>query len=534
MKNAAINNAGNDYLYFALLLFGHIILIWILPYFPTQDGPSHMYNLVILNDLVHGGKDWVNYYTINYRLIPNLGFHVIAFPLLQIWSPIVTEKVFITLYVILLGSGYLYFLHAFEKPKFPHAYFVLPVIFNFTLLMGNYSYTIAIPVYIIGLALQWKFRNASIPAKFIIINFFAVTLFLFHLIPFCLYIISASLILWIGSEKKLTVKYYLKQLILFLPCILVLILYLWNTSDIYQLSQILQKDQIASGSVENFLTRKIFLICELILFSTDTFSRWQLVPAAIFGFLVVCFSYESLKQLINKFINRGKLSPANNFFFIQNIILIGIYLLAPFRWGSGSFFNERLPWVILLFLIPVLTIPKARLNKKIRPIVIMIVIFFLAVNTIVFNNESKKVQDFIAGLKIDMPKGSFLMTYKKPVDAWARVPVDPWARVPVDAWARVDTIRHAGSYYGIKNKAIDVGNYQANTKFFLVEFNRTIPKLPQYLQVENNPHTINFSHYPSIQYILGHDLSEFDKKNLGNYFKIIFENNDLSIWRRKN
>jgi hypothetical protein len=492
-----------------------------------------MYNLVVLNDLVHGGKDWSNYYTINYQLVPNLGFHIISFPLLQIWSPMVTEKLFVTFYVILLGSGYLYFLHSFEKPLFPQAYFVLPVVFNFTLLMGNYSYTMAIPVYIIGLALQWKFRNASMPAKFLIINFFGVILFLFHLIPFCLYIISVSLILWIGSEKKLTSKYFLKRLVLFLPCILVLILYLWNTNDIYQLSQILQKDQIPSGSIKNIFARKVFLICELILFSTDTFSRWQLVPGSIFGFLVVCFGYESVKKLVNKSINHEKLSPVNKFFFLQNIILICIYLLAPFRWGSGSLFNERLPWVILLFLIPVLTIPKVLLNMKIRPIVLMIIIVYLSVNTITFKEESKKVQDFMAGLKIDMPKGSFLMTYKHPVDAWAREPVDPWARVPVDAWARVDPIRHAGSYYGIKNKCIDIGNYQATTKFFLVEFNKNIPEFPQYAQIENNPQTIDYSHYPSIQYILGYDLSEFDKKTLRSYFKIIFENNDSSIWLLK-
>lgn len=517
MRNKTINNACNDYFYFALLLSGHIILVWILPYFPTQDGPSHMYNLVILNDLVHGGKDWSNYYIINYRLVPNLGFHVIAFPLLQIWSPIVTEKVFVTLYAILLGSGYLYFLHSFEKPLFPRAYFMLPVIFNFTLLMGNYSYTIAIPVYIVGLGLQWKFRNSKTSVKLLIINIFGVILFLFHLIPFCLYIISTFLILWVCSEKKLTIQYFLKQLILFLPCILILVLYLWNNSDIYQLSQILQKDHITSISIKSFLVRKIFLICELILFSTDTFSRWQIIPASIFGFLVVCFGYESLKQLINKFFIRGKLSPVNKFFFLQNIVLIGVYLLAPFRWGSGSFFNERLPWVILLFLIPVLTVPDRLLNQKIRPIVLMIIIIFLSVNTIVFKEESKKVQDFIAGLKINMPKGYFLMTYKN----------------PTPTWNRVDTLLHAASYYGIKKKCIDIGNYQAKTDFFLIEFNKDLPELPTLFQIENKPESIDLSLYPSIKYMLGYNLSEFEKQKLKDFFIIIFEKNEYSIWQQK-
>ena len=517
MHTKTTNHTYNNYLFFSLLLTGHIILIWVLPYFPTQDGPSHIYNLAILNDLVHDGKVWSKYYTMNFRLVPNLGFHMIAFPLLQIWSPMVTEKIFITIYIILLGSGYLYFLHSFEKPLFPFAYFVLPAIFNFTLLMGFYSYIIAIPIYMVGLAIQWRIRNSNTITRFLIINIFGVLLFLFHLIPFCLYIISTLLILWVNIEPNLTTKHFLKHLILILPCILILLFYLWNNNDVYQLSQMLHQNGTTSGSIKSILLRKLTLICELFLFSTDTFSRWQLIPASIFGFLVVCFSYESLKKLLKKAINHEKLSPIINFFLLQNIILFGIYLLAPFRLGSGSFFNERMPWVILLFLIPVLTIPDRLLNKKINPIIIMTIIIFLFVNTIVFNKESKKVQNFLAGLKIEMPQGSFLMTYKNS---------NP-------TWSRVDSLLHVGSYFGIKKKCVDIGNYQTGATYFLIKFTENLPKLPTLIQIENDPGSIELNLYPSIQYILGYHLSEFDKEKLLNYFNMIFSNDMLSIWQQK-
>jgi hypothetical protein len=164
-----------------------------------------------------------------------------------------------------------------------------------------------------------------------------------------------------------------------------------------------------------------------------------------------------------------------------------------------------------------LSIPDRLLNKKIEHVVIAIILIFLSVNTIVFKKESKKVQNFLAGLEIEIPKGSFLMTYKN----------------PVNVWARVDTIRHAAQYYSIRNKCVDIGNYQAATDFFLIEFTKNSPEFPTISQIENKPESIDLSLYPSIQYILGHNLSEIDKKRLRDFFINIFENNELSMWRRK-
>jgi hypothetical protein len=79
-------NNGHLY-YYVIFLAVHIGVVWLLPYVPTQDGPSHIYNLVILKDLLNGGKEWGDYFTAQLFAVPNLGFHLIAYPLLSVFPP---------------------------------------------------------------------------------------------------------------------------------------------------------------------------------------------------------------------------------------------------------------------------------------------------------------------------------------------------------------------------------------------------------------------------------------------------------------
>src|SRR6266702_2190648 len=182
-------NRTNTLVYTSLLA-AHVMLIWLLPYFPTQDGPCHIYNLVILHDLLHGGKEWGNYFTYTLHPVPNLGFNLLAYPLINFLPPLVVERVFLSIYIVLMGSSVPLLLKTFGRPVFPFAYFVFPVIFNFCLLTGFYSYVIAVPLFILSFSLAWKVRNSSHFCKFICFNLSGTILFYFHLIPSLFFLLS--------------------------------------------------------------------------------------------------------------------------------------------------------------------------------------------------------------------------------------------------------------------------------------------------------------------------------------------------------
>ena len=176
--------------FYVLFLCFHIGLVWVLPYFPTQDGPSHVYNLVILHDLLNGGKEWGNYFTYSLHAVPNLGFNLLAYPMLHFFPPLVVEKIFVSIYIILMGVSAQLFLNTFNKRSLPFIFFVFPVIFNFNLLMGFYSFVVTIPLFLIAFSFSWKIRDRSTACKFVFFNIAGLTIFYFHLIPFVFLLLS--------------------------------------------------------------------------------------------------------------------------------------------------------------------------------------------------------------------------------------------------------------------------------------------------------------------------------------------------------
>lgn len=494
-----------SYSWYILLLAVHLGLVWILPYFPTQDGPSHIYNLVILRDLLNGGREWGSFFSYQLRAVPNLGFNLIAYPLLDIFSPLVVEKIFISIYIILTGISVPLFLRTFGRPALPFSYFVFPVVFNFNLLMGFYSYVIAIPIFLISLSLSWRIRNTSTPWKFLCFNLAGFVIFYFHLIPFVFYLLSLTAFTFVetmGYRRKATAL--LRLLIILTPSIFNLISYLLKGKGSFpDLSYLLS------------LSHHLDLFADLFLFSTLSFSPWQVLPASLLMFLIVLFFYQSMKDY---YIRRRVVdipSSEKSLICLASVLTL-IYFSAPFDFGEGSFFNQRFPWVILLIVLPLLRIPDTVFFKRFGSIFIAGVAgLFFMFNAVILWQQSAKVEKFLSGLQADLPKGAFVMMYKTD-----------------DERSRVDVLLHAASYYGILKGCVDIGNYETGYDLFPVHFNGTFPEIPSSDQISYNPATINWQSYPSIQYLLGWNINNDEKKELVKYYRTSWEDGLLSIWQR--
>lgn len=494
-------------IYYILLLAAHVGLVWCLPYFPTQDGPSHIYNLVILHDLLNGGKEWGSFFSYQLRAVPNLGFNLLAYPLLYFFPPLVVEKIFISIYIVLMGVSVPFFLRTFDKSSLPFAYFVFPVIFNFTLLMGFYSYVVAVPFFLLAFSFAWGIRKSSTACKFVYFNLVGFIIFYFHLIPFVFFMLSLITIALVEStDYKKKINNLLKLLIIIIPCILNLFFYLRG-----------MKSSVADFSYLLSFSRSVQLLNELFFFSTVNFSPWQILPASLFMFLIVLFGYLSIKDICQRRLRIGNITPSQKSLICLSSVMILIYLFAPFHFGDGSYFNQRFPWVILLITLPILRTPETIFFKRFGSTVIAgIVSIFFVFNAIILWQQSTKVEKFLSGLHAGLPKGAFVMTYK--------------TKGP--KWSHIDVLLHTASYYGIFRGCVDIGNYEASSDFFPVRFKESLPAIPPEEQIAYEPATINWSNYPYIQYILGWEINNKDRIELSKFFHIILEEDQFSIWQR--
>ena len=91
---------------------------------------------------------------------------------------------------------------------------------------------------------------------------------------------------------------------------------------------------------------------------------------------------------------------------------------------------------------------------------------------------------------------------------------------------------YAASYYGIDNGCVDISNYETGLDYFPIKFKDNIPSFPSLDQIAYKSETINWSDYPSVQYLLGWEVDKNDTEKLSNFFHVIYKNDPFSLWQR--
>jgi hypothetical protein len=242
----------------------------------------------------------------------------------------------------------------------------------------------------------------------------------------------------------------------------------------------------------------------MMAFSTLSFSRFQLIPVLLFLTYI-------LFTLHKQFIRGFELDNGETFLVLLASALSFIYLIAPAKLGEGSYFNDRCPWVILLIISPVIVF-----TKRLGHIIIVTSAFAtIVINSVVFADESSKIKTFTSGIiNGGITNGDLIVTYTR-------------------SKSLVNVVRHASSYYGLMNGCIDIGNYEARSSYFSIQFTKDIPVLPKVFQIESEPWTIDFGKYPKIDYILGWEINQSDRQNILKTHEAYFSNDNLTVFRAK-
>lgn len=144
---------------FALLILAHLLPIWGVRHFVTDDGPTHLYNAWLLKEYLTGGSTWISeIYRLNLFPFPNLVSHALMTPLLLALPPWIVWKLALSLHVIALPLSARYALVGLNRRNAWLSWLAFPFIFNVTFYMGflNLNYSLALWFLIIGF--WWRRR----------------------------------------------------------------------------------------------------------------------------------------------------------------------------------------------------------------------------------------------------------------------------------------------------------------------------------------------------------------------------------------
>ena len=422
------------------LIVVYLIPIWLFPYFPTQDGVSHVYNAQILTEYNNPEYQFRDYYEINWYPFPNWLSHFSLAVLMFVFPPLIAEKIFLSLYVILFPIAVSYFLNAVQRGR--HALVILSFtfIYNYLFLMGFYNFAVSVPLFLLTLGYWWRHKAQMNRTRIVLLNLIIVITYFAHLISYAFILFSIALLALLHFRRDfkriLTTGCYL------LPATALLIVYL-PTSDL-----------LAGEPLEFGFERVGELFANLIgmhvLVAYAEPPSW--LSAAIAAFLVMLV----VKTLWQNRRETTAEHAGQKAFLCLTGVLLGLYFILPNAIGPGGWVNDRLAILATLVIFAWFRgFDKGQWERIFTMGVTLLALINIVYVGVVFKNLNAEIREFNAfAQRIEKNKVILPLHFD-----------------PRGSSERVGIFVNAANYYCLDNGCINLGNYEIQFDYFPVRFN---------------------------------------------------------------
>jgi hypothetical protein len=176
-----------------------VLPFWTVHYLPTVDGPCHTYNAWILRqyDKTEQYPLFQKYYEINARPYANWISQGGMALLMFLVPPLAAEKLFVSLYALLLLSGAWYLAGAVEGDRRWHAFLAFPFVHNHMFQFGFYNFSMSLALFPWIVGFWWRHRERGGLGYVIGINLLLWLCYFAHILSFGLAMVSVA-VLWLA------------------------------------------------------------------------------------------------------------------------------------------------------------------------------------------------------------------------------------------------------------------------------------------------------------------------------------------------
>ena len=127
-------------IFFYLVLLLNLVYVCFTRFYPSMDGPSHLYNANIIFQLVKGNAALSEFFTINHMPVPNWTSHLILAVLRLIFPAWLAEKAFLILYVSGMALSFRYLIKISNPGNISLSILIFPFIYSFLFHLGFYNF----------------------------------------------------------------------------------------------------------------------------------------------------------------------------------------------------------------------------------------------------------------------------------------------------------------------------------------------------------------------------------------------------------
>lgn len=326
--------------------------------FISMDGPAHLYNSMIIKDLLVGDSElYDEFFRFNPRIEPNWIGHALMIILLFPFEPMLAEKLVVAIYVIGFMLGFRYLVSAVKKGSAYTSYFGFAFVYTMPLHMGFYNFNLGL-VSMFLLIGFWVKNSRSLNLKRAIQLFLLLVLgFFSHIstLAFAVLAMGVIEIVWfvkdlLGGQLDVSsiLKRYAIIVLICAPIGLLSLLFFQNHggtgfhldsasfSDQWRILKSIWPLNIFSMHWEEPITEKLYPTFVTLAFVSILFSLCKLEWRERFVLKVRGLKIESLLR--------------HSFLIISGLFLIAFVILPP-DVSSGGYVKVRLLIAFFVFLV---------------------------------------------------------------------------------------------------------------------------------------------------------------------------------------
>lgn len=471
----------NDNALLACLLVLYVLPVWAFQYFPSADGPMHLYNAMLIGELADPSEDFFRqYFLLSDKPDPTWFVHLLLAGLMQLFPPLVAEKILVSLCIVLLPLSAAYALRAIDKDSQFLALLAVPFSLSFLLHSGFYGFVLSLAMFFFVLGYWFRHADGFTPKSLTVLSVLGLLLYLTHIVSFVMTGVAIALLTLCASVRDLKTgdTFYevaknraAKPLLAFLPAFVLAALFLGSRETSFY----------SDGA--NYLLRLAYLagVGSLISFQLSE-GFFTVALASLFAVA----SFHALREkIVRKAFNRGDL------LLIVFVAYFLLYLLTPqiivaspgtadgLSTGGGLYIRERLGvfpfFALLLWLGAQAYTPKFRNGLFIGAVALSC--GWLTLHSVKYKEINDQLAELVSAEKLIMLESTVLSLYTaklgyRPnnpnVSGPLSVPfIDRIAKRLPQIFAedkmvlRADPFAHAIHYIALKKRLVSLNNVQS-------------------------------------------------------------------------
>ncbi len=173
---------------YIIIVIVHLFPVIILTPFVTLDGPAHLYNAALMKNLLSENPGVIDrFFEFNSFPHPNWSGHFILMLLLYLIPPLIAEKIFLLLVLIIGATGFRKLVSVIEPSAIWLSWMYFPFMLSFPFLLGFYNFSFALSLLPWWLSIWIQQHHKKMTVKIFIIVFSGMLILYFsHLVVFLL------------------------------------------------------------------------------------------------------------------------------------------------------------------------------------------------------------------------------------------------------------------------------------------------------------------------------------------------------------